>query len=153
MNAQLLRGIQFLDIDGRQSVPHREVDGLASLLVQLLQIWQAQAPDIELADGSLSNRKTCNSEAMVAFSVAVQETRSDQVGQKTVNRAHWKPRQSCHLLGGESSRGFAEEMQELQHTLKSGDVVVPFWATVHDERENESDELSDENRFNATSFP
>src|SRR6266567_3722090 len=104
MNAQLLGGVQFLDVDSGQSVPHREMYGLASLLVQFPQIWQAQAPDIKLAYCGLSNTKTCNSEVMGAFSVAVQETRGDQVGEKTVNRAHWEPRQSCHLLGGESLR-------------------------------------------------
>src|SRR6266567_319737 len=147
MNAQLLGRVQFLDVYGGQSVPHGEVDGLAGLLVQFLQIWQAQASDIKLPHGSLSNGETCDSEVIGAFSIAVQEARSDQVRQKAVNRAHRQPRQSRHLLRSESPWGFAEKMQKPQPTLKSSNVVITFGTNGHKYFKNESAGLSDENRI------
>ena len=69
------------------------------MLVQFAQIQQAQAPDIQRAHGGLPNRETCDSEVMRTFSIAVQEARGNQIGQKAVDRAYGQPRQSCHLLG------------------------------------------------------
>src|ERR1700686_1284292 len=131
MNAQRFGGVQFLHIHGGQSVPHGEVDGFAGLLVQFPQIGQAQASDIKLVYGGLSNRETRDSKLMGALSIAVQEACSDQIGEKTVNRAYRKPRQSRHLLRSESLRRFAKKMQQPQPTLKSGNVVITFGTSVH----------------------
>jgi hypothetical protein len=125
------------------------VDGLAGLLIQFPQIRQAQAPDIKLPDGGLSNRETRDSEVMGSLSIAVQEACGDQIGQKAVNRAHWQPRQSRHLLRSESLRRFAKKMKQPQPTLKSGNVVIAFGTSVHRNWKNESAELSDENHFYA----
>jgi hypothetical protein len=86
---------------------------------------------------------------MRAFSIAVQEARGDQIGQKAVNRAYGQPRQGRHLLCGETLRRFAKKMQQPQPTLKSGNVVTTFVTNVHRNRQNESAELSDENHFYA----
>src|SRR5260370_5357424 len=101
------------------------------MLVQLLQIWQAQASDIKLPHGSLSNGETFNSEVIGAFSIAVQEARSDQVRQKAVNRAHRQARQSRHLLRSESPRGFAGKMQKPQPTMKGSNVGITFGTNGH----------------------
>ena len=54
-----------------------------------------------------------------------------QIGQKAVNGAHRQPRQRRHLLRGESSRRFAEEMQKPQPALQGGNVVVAFRTYSH----------------------
>ena len=112
-------------------MPHGEVDGLAGLLVEFPQIGQAQASDIKLVCRGLSNGKTCDSEMMSALSIAVQEARGNQIGQKAVNRAHWQPRQSRHLLRSESLRRFAKKVKQPQPTLKSDNVVIAFGTSVH----------------------
>jgi hypothetical protein len=135
MNAQRLGGVQFLHIHGGQSVPHGEVYGLAGLLVQFPQTRQAQASDIKLSYGGLANGEACDSEVMGAFSIAVQEARGHQVGQKAVNRAHRQPRQSRHLLRSESPRGFAKKKQKPQPTLESRNVVTTFGMNGHRHRQ------------------
>src|ERR1700686_5428738 len=131
MNAQRFWGVQFLHIHSGQSVPHGKMDGLAGLLVQFPQVRQAQASDIKLRYGGLSNGETCDSEMMRTFSITVQEARGDQSGQKAVNRAYGQPRQSRHLLGSETLRRFAKKMQQPQPTLKGGNVVIAFVTNVH----------------------
>ena len=59
---------------------------------------QAQAANIKLPYGGLTNREARDPEVMGAFSIAVQETGSDQICQEAMNRAHRQPRQSRHLL-------------------------------------------------------
>ena len=112
---------------------YREVDCFASLLIQFPQVGQAQAPDIELPDSCLSNRETSDSEMMAAFPITVQEARADQISQKTMHRAHWQPRQLCHLLGAQPARELTKEMQQAQPALKSGNVVISLGMNFHKE--------------------
>src|ERR1700674_3047673 len=110
MTAQWLRRIQLLDINCRQAVPHRQINGFEALLIQFFKIRQAQAPYVELSEGCLTNRETCNPQVVNAVAAAVQKAGAFQVGQKTVNRARRQPRQYCTLFSGESARRFTEEL-------------------------------------------
>jgi hypothetical protein len=73
-------------------MPHGQMYGLAGLLIQFPQIGQAETPDIKLPHGRLTNRETCDSKMMGALPVTVQKTRTDQICQEAMNRAHWEPR-------------------------------------------------------------
>jgi len=94
-------------------MPHGEVDGLAGLLVQFAQIRQAQAPDIQLAHGSLPNRETCDSEVMRTFSIAVQKLAVTRLARK-----RWPCLRAAAtklpLLGSQTLRRFAKKMQQPQ---------------------------------------
>jgi hypothetical protein len=109
-------------------VPNRQVNRFPGLLVQFLQVGQAQTTNIELPDSRLTDGKTCNSEVMIAIRVTVQESRSHQIGQKTVNCADWQPCETSHLLCGKPTRRLAEKVKKAQSSLKSGNVVIAFWA-------------------------
>src|SRR6476661_4349044 len=92
---------------------------------------QAQAPDVQLACGRLSDGETRDPEMVDALDIAVQESAADQIRQEPVNRADWQSRQTRHLFRGQPSRGFAEEMQKPQPALKGGNVVITFGTSRH----------------------
>src|ERR1700682_1630436 len=131
MNAQWLRRIQLFDINCRQAVPHRQMNGFARLLIQFLKIRQAQTPYVELAESCLANRETCNPQVVNPVAAAVQKAGAFQVHQKTVDRAHRQPRKYCNLLRSESACRFTEELKQAQPPLQRRDVVTSFRSIRH----------------------
>ena len=112
-------------------MPHGEVDGLAGLLVQFAQIRQAQAPDIQLAHGSLPNRETCDSEVMRTFSIAVQKLAVTRLARKRWTVLTGSRDKAATCLASQPLGRFAKKMQQPQPTLKSGNVVITFRTNVH----------------------
>lgn len=116
-------------------MPYREMYSFSRLLVQLPQVRQAQAPDIELSGRRLPDRETCDSQVMDTFSVAIQESGCDKVRKEAMNRAHWQPGKASYLFGGQPARRFAEEMEKAQSALKGSDVIVAFRAWGHSDQQ------------------
>lgn len=68
---------------------YRQMSGFARLLIQLLKVPQTYPANVELAQSCLADGKTRDSQPVHAIPAAVQEARSLQVCEKTVNGAHW----------------------------------------------------------------
>src|SRR5215831_6475940 len=112
-------------------MPHRQVNGFPSLVIQLPQVRQAQSADIKLADRCLPDRKTGNPEVISTIYVAAQEAGRDQVRQKAMDGAHRKTRKSGHLLCGEAAGILAEKMEKTQSALQGCNVVCALWSSGH----------------------
>jgi hypothetical protein len=131
VNSQVLRGIEFLDVNGRETVTHGKVDCFARVLIEFCQVRKAQSSNVKLSERSLADRKTRNSEVVRTFSTAVKKGAGLQVHQKTVNGADGKPRLFCDLHRSKASFGSREQLQEPQSALQSGDVVSTFSCECH----------------------
>src|SRR6202023_3515271 len=125
------REIPAFDKNSRQAVPHRQMNGFARLLIQFLKIRQAQTPYVELAESCLTNRETGNPQVVNPVAAAVQKAGAFQVHQKTVDRAHGRPRRYFNLLRSESACRFTEELKQTQPPLQRRDVVTSFRSIRH----------------------
>jgi hypothetical protein len=133
VNSKLLGRVDLLNIDSGESVANREMNGFASLLIQLQQVGQAEAANIELSQSGLANREACQSEVIDTACIAIQKSGRLQVHQKTVHRADGQTGKSSHLHGAHAALELREQLQKSQSPLEGGDVVFALCGLVHEE--------------------
>ena len=83
-DAQRFGGIQLLDVNGRQSVAHGEVNGFASLLVQFPKVRQTESPDIKLPCRRLPDGKTRDAEVVIPSTSRLRKSRGHQVCKEAI---------------------------------------------------------------------
>src|SRR5256885_12516847 len=100
------------------------MNGFTCVLVEFLEIRQAQPANIELTQRSLANGEAGNAQVIAACAAAIQEASRFEVHQKTVNRADGQSRKLGNLRCGETPLGAGKDRKSTR--LNSSHLVISY---------------------------
>src|SRR5215467_1331594 len=103
----------------------------ARFLVQLLQMREAQLANVELCQRRMPDRKTSNSQVILAAGAVGKKPCVFQIDQKAMHGAHRQARLLRHFARREAVQCLCEQAQQTQASLHGSDVVVALCRKSH----------------------
>jgi hypothetical protein len=116
-NSQVLGRIQFFYVDGSVALANREVNRFASVLIECLQIGEAESPNVQLSESGVADGETSDPQMIFSVAAAIKESGFFEVYKESVDGADGKAGKFCDFTGGKPIGSLRKQAEQAQTTL------------------------------------